>query len=243
MMTTRTPWWKRWFPGGLALGLCALFSWPFPLPKGNAVAADQTQSAPAVPPVADGPLLSSDLVELVQLDASLRLDIRYAGTNNFLGRAVYRQARAFLQRPAAEALVRAHRSLVSDGYGILVYDGYRPWRVTKEFWDTCKPEQRDYVADPSKGSRHNRGCAVDCTLYDLKTGKEVVMPSGYDEPTERSHAGYTGGSQESRRLRDVLRRSLEREGFTVLTNEWWHFDYKDWRKYPILDVPFENFRK
>ena len=193
--------------------------------------------------MAQGPLLKPDLVELVTLDPGLRLDIRYAATNNFLGHPVYRQARAFLQRPAAEAVVRAHRQLAANGYGILVFDGYRPWTVTKHFWDAASPQQRDYVADPTKGSRHNRGCAIDCTLYDLRTGAEVPMPSVYDEPTVRSHADYPGGSAETRRTREILRNALEGQGFVVLTNEWWHSDYKDWRSYPILDVPFEKLKR
>lgn len=214
-------------------GLCWLLAWF------ACVACSSAQR----PPVAEGALRKPDLVEVRHIEPGLKLDIRYASTNNFLGRPVYRQARAFLQRPAAEALARTHRALSADGYGILVYDGYRPWRVTKEFWDTCRPEQRPFVADPAKGSRHNRGCAVDCTLFELKTGREVPMPSGYDEPTERSHPGYNGGNPEARRLRDLLRDRMEREGFTVLENEWWHFDYQDWKAYPILDVPFERLEQ
>src|SRR5688572_6635594 len=121
------------------------------------------------PPTAGGEFRPTDLVELVKLDPSLRLDIRYATTNNFMHRPVYRQARAFLQRPAAEALVRAHASLRPHGYGLLVFDGYRPWSVTKAFWDSATQEQRDigFVANPKQGSKHNRGCAVDLTLSEL----------------------------------------------------------------------------
>ena len=195
------------------------------------------------PPKERGNFREPDLVEVIRLDPTIRLDIRYATTNNFMGRPMYRQAKAFLQRPAAEALVRAHQSLKSKGYGILVFDGYRPWSVTKMFWDAANEEQRriEFVANPRKGSRHNRACAADVTLYDLNTGREVEMPSGYDEFTERAYPKYTGGSAEARARRDLLRQVMEAQGFTVYPAEWWHFDYKDWRQYGILNIPFERF--
>lgn len=195
------------------------------------------------PPKERGNFREPDLVEVIRLDPTIRLDIRYATTNNFMGRPMYRQAKAFLQRPAAEALVRAHQSLKPKGYGILVFDGYRPWSVTKMFWDAATEEQRriEFVANPRKGSRHNRACAVDVTLYDLNTGREVEMPSGYDEFTERAYPKYTGGSAEARARRDLLRQVMEAQGFTVYPAEWWHFDYKDWRQYGILNIPFERF--
>jgi D-alanyl-D-alanine dipeptidase len=195
------------------------------------------------PPKEVGEFRAPDLVELVKLDKSIRLQIRYATSNNFAGRPVYAQARAFLQRPAAEALVRAGRALKAHGYGLMVFDGYRPWRVTKLFWDLTPADKKQFVADPAKGSRHNRGCAVDLTLYDLRTGREVEMPSGYDEMTERSHVNYSGGTPEQRRLRDLLRSAMEAEGFNIYEPEWWHFDFKDWRQYPILDVPFSEVRR
>jgi len=179
-------------------------------------------------------------VELVLLDPTIRLDIRYATAGNLVGRPVYAQARAFLQRPAAAALVRAHRSLADEGYGLLVFDGYRPWSVTKRFWQLTPRAQHAFVADPKKGSKHNRGCAVDLTLFDLATGREVEMPSAYDETTERASPAYTGGTADQRSRRDLLRRAMEREGFSVEPNEWWHFNYKDWREYPLLDIPFER---
>ena len=181
-----------------------------------------------------------DLVELTSLDPGIELDVRYATDRNFVGRAVYSEARAFLQRPAAEALLRAHRALRPRGYGVLVFDGYRPWSVTKLFWDLTPPAQRAFVADPRKGSKHNRGCAVDMSLYDLATGREAEMPSAYDEMSPRAHPAYPGGTAEERARRDLLRAAMEREGFTVEPNEWWHFNYKDWRHYPILDVPFSR---
>jgi len=193
------------------------------------------------PPKESGPFREAELIEVVLLDPSVRLDIRYATTNNFLHRPVYAQPRAFLQRPAAEALVRAHRALKARGYGLVLFDGYRPWSVTKIFWDSASAEERkiEFVANPRKGSRHNRGCAVDLSLFDLKTGAEVTMPSGYDEFSERAFPSYTGGTRESRARRDLLRAAMEAEGFTVYQSEWWHFDYQDWRQYRIMDAPFE----
>ena len=156
---------------------------------------------------------------------------------------MYQEARAFLQRPAAEALVRVNRALRKQGYGLVIFDGYRPWSVTKIFWDSTPDERKQFVADPSKGSRHNRGCAVDLSLFDLRDGKEVQMPSAYDEMTERAHINYQGGTAESRRLRDMLRAAMAAEDFTVYEPEWWHYDYKDWKEYPILNVSFSMIGK
>jgi zinc D-Ala-D-Ala dipeptidase len=190
------------------------------------------------PPVERGTFLQPDLVELVKLDPTLRLEIRYSSSNNFLGRPVYTEARAFLQRPAALALRRVNRKLRRRGYGLLVFDGYRPWSVTKIFWDETPVEKRAFVADPRQGSRHNRGCAVDLTLFDLKTGAPLPMPSDYDDFSERAHPDYQGGTVEERRNRDTLRAAMEAEGFTVYENEWWHFDYQDWKRYAILNLSF-----
>jgi zinc D-Ala-D-Ala dipeptidase len=194
----------------------------------------------ATPPAEHGEFRKPDLVELTVADPTIHLDIRYASTRNFLGTPLYSQARAFLQRPAAEALLRVQRSLAADGYGLMVFDAYRPWYVTRVFWDAMPPDLHRFVADPAQGSRHNRGCAVDLTLYQLASGAAVSMPSGYDEPTERAYPGYSGGSAEQRRLRDLLRRHMEAEGFTVNEFEWWHFDYRDWQSYAIENVRFED---
>ena len=197
-------------------------------------------SAHAGPPREKGVFRKPDLVELAPLDPTIKLDIRYATPNNFVGRPVYTEARAFLQRPAAEALVRAHRGLQEKGYGLLIFDGYRPWTVTKLFWDVTPRSKREFVANPKEGSKHNRGCAVDLSLYDLKSGKEVQMPSAYDEMSPRAYPSYTGGTAEERERRDLLRAAMEAQGFTVEPNEWWHFNCKDWREYPILDIPFKD---
>jgi D-alanyl-D-alanine dipeptidase len=201
-----------------------------------------TLVAQAGPPKDPAATRAADLVELVKLDPTIKLDIRYATTNNFTGKKVYPEARAFLQRPAAEALVAAHRELARQGYGLLIHDGYRPWSITKVFWDVTPPHLREFVADPAQGSKHNRGCAVDLTMYELKTGKTVEMPSAYDEMTPRAYPDYNGGPADARARRDLLRAAMERHGFTVEPNEWWHFNYKDWREYPILDIAFSEIR-
>ena len=197
----------------------------------------------AKPPPDRGEFAKPDLVEVTALDPTIKLDIRYATTNNFLSTPFYSSARAFLQRPAAEALVRVHQQLARSGFGLLVHDGYRPWHVTKMFWEATPLEQRIFVADPEQGSRHNRGCAVDLTLYDRKTGKPVEMVGGYDEFSDRSYPDYLGGTSLERWHRDLLRRSMEEEGFTVFEAEWWHFDYKDWKKYGIMNWRFEQLNK
>jgi zinc D-Ala-D-Ala dipeptidase len=180
------------------------------------------------------------LVELITLDNTIKLDIRYATNNNFTEKQVYPEARAFMQKPAAKAILRVHHKLRKQGLGLVIYDGYRPWSITKLFWDSVPPEQKIFVADPAKGSKHNRGCAVDLGIYDLKTGQAVPMPSGYDEFTDRASPKYTGGTEEERRNRDLLRKLMEAEGFIINDNEWWHFDYKDWEKYAIYDISFSE---
>jgi D-alanyl-D-alanine dipeptidase len=194
----------------------------------------------AQPPAESGDFRKPDLVELVKLDPTIRLDIRYATTNNLFGSVFYAEPRAFMQRPAAEALVRASNKLKPLGYGLLVHDAYRPWYVTKVFWDATPDDKKIFVADPAKGSRHNRGCAVDITLYDLKTKKPIDMVSTYDETTDRAYPNYPGGTSLQRWHRDLLRAAMEAEGFTVYEAEWWHFDYKDWQHYPILNIRFSE---
>lgn len=196
----------------------------------------------STPPVERGPFLPSDLVELTSLDSTIHLEIRYATSNNLFGTPFYTQARAFLQRPAAEAVVRASAALRARGYGLLVHDGYRPWYVTKMFWDASPPEKHVFVADPASGSKHNRGAAVDLTLYDRATGAPVEMPSTYDETSPRAYPNYPGGTSRQRWHRDLLRRAMEAEGYTVYEAEWWHFDYKDWKRYAIGNVDFQRLR-
>lgn len=192
----------------------------------------------ATPPKEPAPARAADLVDLTTVDPGVRLDIRYATSNNFMGFPLCERPAAFLQRPAAEALGRAAKALRAQGFGLLIHDGYRPWFVTKMFWDATPDYAHVFVADPAQGSRHNRGCAVDLSLYDLRTGQPVEMTGRYDEMSRRSFADYPGGTSRQRWARDLLRRAMEAEGFTVFPEEWWHFDYKDWREYGIGTLTF-----
>ncbi|MEQ9400142.1 MAG: serine hydrolase [Longimicrobiales bacterium] len=194
----------------------------------------------ASPPAESGTFREPDLVELTTLDDGIRRDIRYAGTNNFMGAAFYQLPLAFMQRPAAAAVAAAQRALGEQGYGLLIYDAYRPWYVTKMFWDATPEDQKLFVADPSAGSRHNRGAAVDLTMYDLATGAPVETVSGYDEFSPRAFPEYPGGTSRQRWFRELLRETMEEQGFSVYEWEWWHFDYDEWREYPILNLRFEE---
>ena len=239
---------RRWPLSIIAILLAACANAPqqpqfFHIEPVHPVAELLTAALAASPPVERGEFRPSDLVEITSLDPSIRLDIRYATTRNFLDTPMYSAARAFLQRPAAEALVRVNRTLARDGYGLLIHDAYRPWYVTKIFWDATPPDKHAFVADPAKGSRHNRGCAVDLTLYTLRDGRPVQMPSLYDEMSPRAYPNYAGGTPEQRRLRDYLRAQMEAEGFSVYESEWWHFDYKDWKAYAIQNATFEQLER
>lgn len=215
---------------------------PFRIRPLRAMEELRREALAAAPPAESGEFRKPELVELTALEPMIQLDVRYATKNNFMGEALYNQPRAFLQRPAAEALVRVHQRLKRAGFGLLVHDAYRPWHVTKMFWEATPPEQRLFVANPQKGSRHNRGCAVDLTLYKLADGQAVTMPSGYDEFSPRAFPDYPGGTSQQRWHREMLRRAMEADGFSVNEFEWWHFDYRDWQKYPVMNVRFEELK-
>lgn len=194
----------------------------------------------AQPPKETRPTRTAELVPLTKYDEGIKLDIRYATKRNFMLTPFYTSAHAFMQRPAAEAVARVQKKLADQGYGLLIHDGYRPWYVTKMFWDGTPVQYHDFVADPEKGSRHNRGCAVDLTLYDKATGEPIEMVASYDEFSPRSFPLYPGGDSRQRWHRQLLRESMEAEGFTIYEFEWWHFDYKDWQEYPIGNQTFEQ---
>ena len=170
----------------------------------------------------------------------LQFDVRYARTDNFLSRKVYPSEDAFLLSHVAEDLFRVHQELNTHGFGLLIFDGYRPWSVTKLFWDSSNDQVRQFLADPARGSTHNRGCAVDLSLYDLKTGKAVPMPSDFDEMNEKAYADYQGGDEAARKHRDLLISTMERHHFKVLKNEWWHFNHESQTDWPLLDFKFEE---
>lgn len=180
---------------------------------------------------------TADLTELKAVIPDIILDIRYATINNFTGRKVYPSARCFLAREAALALKDVQNELKASGYRLKVFDGYRPLSVQREFWRIL-PDPR-YVADPKKGSRHNRGYAVDVSLVDLE-GRDVPMPTEYDDFSERAHPDYAGISDEAARNRALLRRVMERYGFSQFPTEWWHYDFRGWEDKPNLDIPLDR---
>lgn len=194
-------------------------------PKGQAIAADDPRH----------------LVELIKRDSSIILDMRYATAHNFTGHILYDEPRAFLVSAAAQSLIRAHKRAQADGYGLTIFDAYRPWRVTKKLWDaTPIGPKKNYVANPKRGSRHNRGCAVDLTLHDLRTGMEVEMPSGFDDFSTKAHRDYSDDTPTAAANARRLESYMFAEGFIGMSNEWWHFDYAKWQDYPVMDIPFSQ---
>ena len=176
------------------------------------------------------------LVDLGTL--GIRTDIRYATSNNFMKRTLYPVAKAWLRAPAAAALADVQRELAAQGVGLKVFDAYRPYRVTEAMWEPIRDP--DYVADPSKGSRHNRGAAVDLTLIDLRTGEELPMPTGYDDFTPRAHHDFQELSADVLRNRALLRDVMTRHGFDPLPSEWWHYDFRGWEQFELMNVGLEE---
>ena len=173
------------------------------------------------------------LVDIRTVNRNIRLDIRYATANNFLKRKLYTVAKCALRSSVAQKLALVQTDLEKIGLGLKVYDCYRPLSVTKQMWEFL-PDP-NYVANPARGSRHNRGAAVDLTLVD-RTGKELEMPTPFDDFTTKAHRDYAGGSAESRKNRQLLEDAMKKQGFIGITTEWWHFDSEDWQKFAILDV-------
>jgi D-alanyl-D-alanine dipeptidase len=179
-----------------------------------------------------------ELVELATVIPNLGLDIKYATTENFAETAVYQEARAFARKPVAEALVRVQNELAEYDLELLVFDAYRPYAVTVKFFEIY-PDPT-FVADPAKGSRHNRGCAVDVTLVQSSTGLPLEMPTPYDDFTERAHPNFMELPDNQKKNRDFLIQIMKRNGFTVYPSEWWHFDFVGWEAFPLMDIPFEQ---
>lgn len=174
------------------------------------------------------------LVDVTALDPSIAAEVRYAGTNNFVGRRIYDAPRAYLVEPVAARLVRVNKRLKEQGFRLKVWDAYRPASAQELLWEAASDKR--FVASPYTGSRHSRAAAVDVTLVTMD-GTEVVMPTGFDDFSERAHRNYQGGTAESRWHRDILQKAMTAEGFLPLAHEWWHFESPDWAEYPLLDIP------
>ena len=181
---------------------------------------------------------NNTLLEISKFIPGIKLDIRYAGTNNFSGKAVYDQARAFARAPVVKALESVQHDLNKRGLGLKIYDGYRPYSVTVKFFEIAS--DKNFVANPQKGSRHNRGCAIDLTLVKLRNGKEIKMPTTYDSFAPEASSNFKDLPRRVIRKRDLLIAVMTQYGFSVLDNEWWHFDFKDWKQYDLMDIPFKD---
>lgn len=189
--------------------------------------------------VAENP--EKQLVELKKYIPGIKLDIRYATKNNFANIAVYKQARAFARLPVAKALKSVQAELNKSGLGLKIFDGYRPYSVTVKFFDIAA--DKNFVANPKDGSRHNRGCAIDLTIINLKTGKDLNMPTPYDSFAAAASPDYQNLSADVIKNRDLLINVMERNGFRVLDNEWWHFDFKGWKNFELMDIGFEELER
>ena len=188
----------------------------------------------SIPAALAGEVSENPLISVQDVNPRIRLDIRYATPDNFMKEILYPRAVCFLRRETAAKLSRAQERLEKMGLGLKIFDGYRPHSVQKKMWARFPIE--GYVANPAKGSNHNRGAAVDVTLVDSK-GSELGMPSAYDEFSERAHRDYAGGLEAERKNRSILEEAMQAEGFRGISTEWWHFDDTDAKKYPVLDFP------
>ncbi|HEX3107946.1 MAG TPA: M15 family metallopeptidase [Thermoanaerobaculia bacterium] len=168
----------------------------------------------------------------------VRIDVRYATTNNFMHEQLYPIAKVYLRAPAARALADVQRELAAGHLGLKVFDGYRPYGITEKMWEPVK--NPDFVADPAKGSRHNRGAAVDLTIVDLATGEEIAMPTPYDDFTPKARADYAELPPNVIANRAKLHDAMVRHGFDQLPSEWWHFDFHGWERFPLMNVPLES---
>lgn len=157
-----------------------------------------------------------------------------------MGQPMYDRPAAFLRLPAARALAAVQAELKEKGLGLKIFDGYRPYHVTVAFYDKIKDSV--FVASPRRGSRHNRGCAVDLTIVDLKSGKELLMPTGYDDFTEKAHTDYRDLPAEAIANRELLKRLMVKYGFLIYADEWWHYDFKGWENFPLMDISFKALK-
>jgi D-alanyl-D-alanine dipeptidase len=179
-----------------------------------------------------------ELIDLETFIPKIVLDIRYATPHNFTGEKIYNQPRAFAIRPVAISLRKAQEEFMKYGYGIKIFDAYRPYAATVKFYEVYP--DTTFVASPYRGSRHNRGCAIDMTLIDLQTGKDLKMPTGYDAFVREARPDFPLKDEEVKKNRALLIRVMDKHGFRVNSAEWWHFDFRGYQKYPVLDISFEE---
>jgi D-alanyl-D-alanine dipeptidase len=184
---------------------------------------------------------SKELVDLKEYIPSVVLDIRYATENNFTGEKIYTLAKAYARRPVAEALKQAQATFATYNVGIKIYDAYRPYSATVKFYEVYR--DTTYVASPYRGSRHNRGCAIDMTLIDLKTGEELKMPTEFDSFRKESWPSTPISDSVVKKNRDLIISVMSKHGFKVNSSEWWHFDFKGWEKFDVLDIDFEELER
>ena len=180
------------------------------------------------------------LVEIKKYIPDIVLDIRYATTNNFTHHQMYKQARAFARLPVVMALKQVEADLKAKGLGLKIFDAYRPYAITVKFYEIAL--DTNFVADPRKGSKHNRGCAIDLTAIDLKTGKELDMPTGFDSFSKKAGSGYMDLPKQEIVDRAILRDAMQAHGFKEIPTEWWHFDFNGWSHFPLLDIPFTEIK-
>lgn len=181
---------------------------------------------------------SKKLIDLEKLVPTIKKDVRYSTTNNFAGKKFYKKGKIFLRLPAAFAIKNIQEELLRQNLSLKIYDAYRPYSVTKEIWEFVKDDR--YAASPQKGSRHNRGCAVDLTIIDLSTGVELEMPTPYDDFSVKAHQDFMNLPVNILNNRELLKSLMIKNGFEPLSSEWWHFDFKGWNKFELIDISFEE---
>lgn len=182
------------------------------------------------------------MIEVKTFIPSLVYDLRYAGTNNFTHRAMYPEhtSQTYMRLPAAIALGEVMDELKPKGLGLKIFDAYRPYSVTVAFWELIKDER--YVANPSRGSGHNKGIAVDLTIINLKTGEELNMGTGFDNFSDTAHQDFTSLPEEVLQNRALLKTTMEKHGFKAFETEWWHYFLANGDKYEVLDISFNKFK-
>jgi D-alanyl-D-alanine dipeptidase len=183
------------------------------------------------------------LIEIEKHITNVSLDLRYATTNNITGGELYLVSRAYLIDEVVDALAEVQTELESENLGIVIWDAYRPLSVSKRLWEHTPEDRRSFVADPKDGSIHNRGCAVDVTLQNLATHTQLEMPSRFDEFNETAFPDFADSSEQAIKNRTTLRRVMAAYAFDVNPSEWWHYNWRNWHKWPILDIPIENIEE